>query len=70
MGDVASSAAGVSGAGAGHAGPGSHAGRAASLALVRALWRVNAAEELQYRASFFASLLGTIFWLATAILTV
>ncbi len=41
-----------------------------ALALVRALWRVNAAEELQYRANFVASLLGTLFWLATAILTV
>ncbi len=41
-----------------------------ALALVRALWRVNAAEELQYRANFVASLLGTLFWLATALLTV
>lgn len=45
-------------------------GAAAALALVRALWRVNAAEELQYRANFLAALLGTVFWLATAILTV
>ncbi len=45
-------------------------GAAAALALVRALWRVNAAEELQYRANFVASLLGTVFWLATALLTV
>jgi ABC-2 type transport system permease protein len=42
----------------------------ASLALVRALWRVYAEEELQYRANFVASLLGTAFWLATAMLTV
>ncbi len=41
-----------------------------ALALVRALWRVNVAEELQYRANFVASLLGTVFWLGTALLTV
>ncbi|HEX9105655.1 MAG TPA: ABC-2 family transporter protein, partial [Longimicrobiales bacterium] len=46
------------------------AGRARSLALVRALWRVNAAEELQYRANFVAALLGTAFSLALALLTV
>ncbi len=44
--------------------------RPSSLRLVRALWRVNAAEELQYRANFLASLAGTLFWLATALLTV
>ncbi len=44
--------------------------RPSSLRLVRALWQVNAAEELQYRANFVASLLGTIFWLGTALLTV
>jgi len=44
--------------------------RTSSLSLVGALWRVNAAEELQYRANFVASLLGTLFWLATALLTV
>lgn len=38
--------------------------------LVRALWRINVAEELTYRANFVASLLGTTFWLATAMLTV
>lgn len=41
-----------------------------ALALVRALVRINIAEEMQYRANFVASLLGTIFWLATALLTV
>lgn len=33
------------------------------------LWRVNLAEELQYRADFVASVLGTLFWTGTAILT-
>ena len=46
------------------------AGGAPALALVRALWRVNAAEELQYRANFVAALLGTLFSLALAMLTV
>ncbi|HEU4643618.1 MAG TPA: ABC-2 family transporter protein [Gemmatimonadaceae bacterium] len=40
------------------------------LAVLRALWRVNAAEEMQYRANFVASLLGTIFWMAMALLTI
>lgn len=40
-----------------------------SLAVLRAFWSVNLAEELQYRANFFASLLGTLFWLAMAVLT-
>ena len=40
------------------------------LAVLRALWRLNVAEELQYRANFVASVLGTLFWLATALLTV
>jgi ABC-2 type transport system permease protein len=35
-----------------------------------ALIRANAARELQYRANFFASLLGTVFWFAMALLTV
>lgn len=48
--------------------PASRAGRA--LAVLRALWRVNAAEELQYRANFVASLLGTLFWIAMALLTI
>src|SRR5438045_9387913 len=34
-----------------------------------ALWRVNVAEELQYRANFVASVLGTLFWIGTALLT-
>lgn len=38
-------------------------------AVLRAFWSANLAEELQYRANFFASLLGTIFWLAMAVLT-
>jgi ABC-2 type transport system permease protein len=42
--------------------------RLASLLL--ACWQVNLAEELQYRGNFIASLLGTIFWLGTALLTV
>ncbi len=44
--------------------------RPSSLRLVRALWRVNAAEELQYRANFVAALLGTLFSLGIALLTV
>jgi ABC-2 type transport system permease protein len=40
-----------------------------ALAILRAFWSVNLAEELQYRANFFASLLGTLFWLAMAVLT-
>lgn len=39
-------------------------------AVLGALWRVNATEELQYRANFVGSLLGTLFWLATALLTI
>lgn len=38
--------------------------------MIRALWRVNVAEELQYRGNFIASLLGTAFWIAMALLTV
>ena len=37
--------------------------------VLRALWRVNVVEELQYRANFLASLLGTLFWIAMALLT-
>jgi ABC-2 type transport system permease protein len=37
---------------------------------VQALWRVNAARELQYRANFIASFVGTAFWLTMAFLTV
>lgn len=35
-----------------------------------ALVRASAARELQYRANFFASLIGTVFWLGMAVLTV
>ncbi|HEX6537004.1 MAG TPA: ABC-2 family transporter protein [Gemmatimonadaceae bacterium] len=41
-----------------------------ALSVLRALWRVNVAEEMQYRANFVASLLGTIFWIAMALLTI
>jgi viologen exporter family transport system permease protein len=44
--------------------------RARLLALLAACWRVNLAEELQYRGNFFASFVGTLFWIATALLTV
>ena len=37
--------------------------------VLAALWRLNVTQELQYRANFFASLLSTAFWLATALLT-
>lgn len=45
-------------------------GRRSVWRLLGALWRINVAEELQYRANFVTSILGTIFWLATAMLTV
>ncbi len=38
--------------------------------VLRALLRMNVVEELQYRANFVASLLGTVFWIAMALLTV
>jgi ABC-2 type transport system permease protein len=38
-------------------------------AVLRALWRVNVVEELQYRANFVVSILSTLFWLAMALLT-
>lgn len=38
-------------------------------AVLAAFWRANVAEELQYRANFFASLANTVFWLGTAVLT-
>ncbi|HEX5435818.1 MAG TPA: ABC-2 family transporter protein [Gemmatimonadaceae bacterium] len=41
-----------------------------ALAMLRAFWRLNVVEEMQYRANFVASLLGTVFWLALALLTV
>ncbi|HVH68261.1 MAG TPA: ABC-2 family transporter protein [Gemmatimonadales bacterium] len=34
-----------------------------------AFWRINLAEDLQYRANFVASVLGTVFNMATALLT-
>src|SRR2546425_10878226 len=37
--------------------------------ILLALWRLNLAEELQYRANFVASVLGTLFWIVTALLT-
>ncbi|HEY6209993.1 MAG TPA: ABC-2 family transporter protein [Gemmatimonadales bacterium] len=37
--------------------------------ILAAFWRLNLAEELQYRANFAASLLGTLFWIGTALLT-
>jgi ABC-2 type transport system permease protein len=40
------------------------------LALLATCWQVNVAEELQYRGNFVASLLGTLFWISTALLTV
>src|SRR5436853_7903210 len=39
------------------------------LRILAALWRLNLAEELQYRANFVASVLGTLFWIGTALLT-
>src|SRR5256885_11173353 len=39
------------------------------LRVLAALWRLNLAEELQYRANFVASVLGTVFWIGTALLT-
>src|SRR5437899_8477846 len=40
-----------------------------ALRILAALWRLNLAEELQYRANFVASVLGTVFWIGTALLT-
>ena len=37
--------------------------------ILSAFWRLNVAEELQYRANFVASVLGTTFYMATALLT-
>jgi ABC-2 type transport system permease protein len=37
--------------------------------VLRALWRLNVVEELQYRANFLASVLGTVFWIGMALLT-
>ena len=43
--------------------------RARPFAVLGALWRLNAAEELQYRANFVASFASTVFYLLTALLT-
>ena len=40
-----------------------------TVRLLGAFWRINLAEELQYRANFIASVLGTLFSMATALLT-
>ena len=37
--------------------------------VLMALFRLNVAEEVQYRANLVASLLGTLFWIVTALLT-
>jgi ABC-2 type transport system permease protein len=39
-------------------------------AVIRALVRLSATEELLYPANFFASMFGTLFWLTMAVLTV
>ncbi|HEX4632941.1 MAG TPA: ABC-2 family transporter protein [Gemmatimonadales bacterium] len=39
------------------------------MRVLAALWRLNAAEELQYRANFVASFASTCFYLLTAMLT-
>ncbi|MBI4408949.1 MAG: ABC-2 family transporter protein [Gemmatimonadetes bacterium] len=39
------------------------------LALLRAFWSANLAEELQYRGNLIANLLGVVFWMGTAVLT-
>jgi len=41
-----------------------------TLIVLRAFWQLNWLEELQYRGNFIASLLGTVFWLGMAMLTV
>jgi len=38
-------------------------------AILASLVRLNAVEELQYRANFIASILATAFWIASALLT-
>ena len=40
-----------------------------ALRVMRAFWRVNLAEEMQYRANFVTSVLGTLFWITMALLT-
>ncbi len=39
------------------------------MRVIGALWKLNAAEELQYRANFVASFASTCFYLLTALLT-
>ena len=39
------------------------------MRVLGALWKLNAAEELQYRANFVASFASTVFYLLTALLT-
>jgi len=39
------------------------------MRMLAAFWRLNLAEELQYRANFVASVLGTVFYMATSLLT-
>jgi len=41
-----------------------------TITVLRAFWQLNWLEELQYRGNFIASLLGTVFWLLMAVLTV
>jgi ABC-2 type transport system permease protein len=38
--------------------------------VLRSFWQLNVLEEMQYRGNFIASILGTLFWLAMALLTV
>jgi ABC-2 type transport system permease protein len=40
-----------------------------SVRVITAFWSANVAEEAQYRANFVVSVLGTLFWLAMALLT-
>jgi len=40
-----------------------------AIRILIALWRLNVVEELQYRANLVASVLGTLFWIGTALLT-
>src|SRR2546422_8352013 len=40
-----------------------------AIRILIALWRINLVEELQYRANLVASVLGTLFWIGTALLT-
>jgi len=42
---------------------------ASRLAVLRALWSTNLAEEMQYRGNFVAAMAGTLFWMAMALLT-